>query len=392
MPAKVEVRFEAHHLDLEERVRRFAREAIEPVEARGEPKDLAEEDARAREFVRLLAREGLLSFVAPDAAGGRPRFDGRALCLIREHLARASGFCDCMFAMQGLGSAPVTLFGRPDQRELLLPRVVSGEVLAAFALTEPGAGSDVGALSLSAVRDGDHYTLSGEKTLISNAGVAGSYVVFARTDPDARRRGISAFLVPADAPGLSVAKRQRPMAPHPLGRLRFENCRVPAAARLGAEGDGFEIAMRTLDVFRVTVGAAALGMARRALSEAIRRARERVQFGKPIGEHQAIQFRLAEMATRFEAARLLVYRAATLADEDEENTTREASMAKLAATESAFRIIDQAVQIFGGEGVLRGFVTERLYREVRALRIYEGTTEIQHLVIGRALLKDDPDY
>ncbi len=385
---RLEVSFDERHRELAARVAAFARERIEPIEA--DHVDGDDEDEAARRYVEEMASVGLLDHAVPR---GGARFDSRALCLIRENLARASGFADCMFAMQGLGSAPITLAGDDEQRAAYQDGVASGERICAFALTEPEAGSDVASMTTRAIRSGDEYVLDGTKTFISNAGVANLYTVFAKTDPDAGHRGISAFVVDGANPGLHVVERQRVIAPHPIGTIRFDGCRVPASRRVGGEGEGFRVAMRTLDVFRPTVGAAALGLARRALHEARERARSRRQFGRAIADFQLIQAHLAAMATELDAARLLVYRAAHLADRGDDRTTLEAAMAKLFATETAQRVVDRAVQIFGGSGVLRGNVVERLYREVRALRIYEGTSEVQHLVIASRLLKEDgPDY
>ncbi len=382
----LEVRFEDRHRALVDEVAALG-PAIEAIEAAG-----GDEDALARRHVALLAERGLLRLTVPsfDGEDGAARYDVRALCIAREGLARASGFADVMFAMQGLGSAPIAFAGDAEQRARLR-EVVSAEAVCAFALTEPEAGSDVQSMQTSAVRDGDDYVLDGTKTFISNAGVADLYTVFAKTDPEAGHAGISAFVVDAGTPGFEVVERQEVIAPHPIGTIRFDGCRVPARRRVGAEGEGFKLAMRTLDVFRVTVGAAANGLARRALAEAIGRARTRVQFGKPIGRFQAIQFHVAAMATELDAARLLVFRAAAAMDREGAARPLESSMAKLSATETAQRVADRAVQVFGGAGVLKGNVVERLYREVRALRIYEGTTEIQHVVIGRRLL-DDVDH
>lgn len=380
---RLDVRFEEHHRALVTEVQALWPE-IEAIEAAG-----GTEDETARRHVRLLAERGLLRLVVPAFSGdGTARFDVRALCIAREGLARASGFADVMFAMQGLGSAPISFAGDAAARARL-DDVVAAKAICAFALTEPEAGSDVQSMTTRAIRDGADYVLDGTKTFISNAGIADLYTVFAKTDESLGHKGVSAFVVDAGTPGFEVVQRQEVIAPHPIGTIRFDGCRVPAARRLGAEGDGFKLAMRTLDVFRVTVGAAANGLARRALAEAIDRARSRVQFGKPIGRFQAIQFHLAAMATELDAARLLVFRAATRIDDTGEAQPLESSMAKLAATEAAQRIADRAVQIFGGAGVLKGNVVERLYREVRALRIYEGTTEIQHVVIGRRLLEDE---
>jgi acyl-CoA dehydrogenase len=383
------IAFTEDHRRLEKDVARFAAERIEPVERKG-----GGEDVLARRYVALLAREGLLRHIFPQKLHGDDvRFDVRAISIVREALARASGFADVMFVMQGLGSAPIALHGSPQQREHWLPQVVAGKKIAAFALTEPDAGSDVASLATTARRAGKGYVLDGTKTFISNAGVADFYTVFAKTDAAAGSRGITCFLVDADSEGLEVIERQEVIAPHPIGTLRFRKCRVADSARIGEVNDGFKVAMRTLDVFRPTVGAAAIGMARRALAEALARVKERRQFGQPLASFQAIQFHLARMATELDAARLLVYRAVAAMDERGEAVSTYSSMAKLFATEAAQRIIDTAVQLFGGQGVLKGSIVERLYREVRALRIYEGTSEIQHLVIASRMIKDpNPSY
>jgi len=343
-------------------------------------------DADAIELVRSMGSAGLLKAVVPRAGGNDPAsVRVGALAAARETLAHASSLADSMYAMQGLGSYPVTLAGNAATRRRVLPEVARGRSIAAFALTEPEAGSDAGSLQTSAVRDGRLYRLNGEKKFISNAGIADHYVVFARTDPNDRKRGISAFLVEADSPGLTVTERTRLGAPHPIGRIRLEDCPVPASRRLGREGQGLALALKTLDAFRATVGAAACGLARRALDESLARVRSRRQFGRPIGDFQATRLRLAKMSTHLEAARGLVYRAAWTHDSGD-RPTLVAAMAKLAATEWAFTIVDDAVQLHGGDGLVHGSVVERLYREVRALRIYEGTSEIQHLVIARELL------
>ncbi len=344
-------------------------------------------DARSRELVRRLGADGWLALSVPAAHGGaRERVDVRSLCLAREILARHEGLADAAFAVQGLGSMPITLFGCESLRDAYLPGVRTGARVAAFALSEPDAGSDVAAIRTAARRDGDAYLLDGVKTWISNAGIADHYVVFARTG-EAGAKGLSAFVVDADAPGLSVVERIRVIAPHPLGTLRFEGCRVPATRLLGEEGDGFKIAMATLDAFRPTVGAAALGFARRALDEAVVRATTRVAFGEPIARFQLTQRRIAEMALDVDASALLVYRAAWAKDSGGARVTREAAMAKFYATEAAQRVVDAAVQLFGGLGLVSGVPVERLYREVRALRIYEGTSEIQQLVIAAQVLR-----
>jgi acyl-CoA dehydrogenase len=314
------------------------------------------------------------------------RFDVRGLALSREVLARRDGLLDFAFAMQGLGTGPISLFGSDAQRARYLPPVMRGERIAAFALSEPQAGSDVGAIATTAKRVSGGWQLEGTKTWISNGGLADHYVVFARTGEAPGTRGLSALMVDAGTPGLEIAARIPVIAPHPLATLRFEGCRVPDGALLGAPGEGFRIAMATLDVFRTTVGAAALGFARRALDEALTRVRSRDVFGKPLAQYQLTQAKIAEMALAVDAAALLVYRAAWTKDTTDTRATREAAMAKLYATESAQQVIDAAVQLFGGSGVVSGATVERLYREIRALRIYEGTSEIQKLVIAGTLL------
>jgi acyl-CoA dehydrogenase len=319
----------------------------------------------------------------PKAYGGRfDKLDVRSLCLIRETLARTSGLADFAFAMQGLGSASIALFGSDALRQRYLPKVCAGTQIAAFALSEPEGGSDVSAMRTAARRDGDHYVLDGTKTWISNGGIAGHYVVFARTGEAPGAKGLSAFVVDADAPGLSIAARIQTIAPHPLATLAFRSCRVPADHLLGKPGEGFKIAMATLDIFRSTVGAAALGFARRALDEALARVHAREAFGQKLADFQITQNRIADMAVEIDAAALLIYRAAWTRDCVADRVTREASMAKMYATEAAQRVIDAAVQLHGGLGVVSGIPVERLYREIRALRIYEGTTEIQKLVIA----------
>jgi len=350
----------------------------------GEHQDV---DATCRDFVRGLGQAGWLRYcVAAVDGGALPALDSRALCIARETLAYADGLADFAFAMQGLGSGPITLAGDSAQRARWLPKVAAGDAIAAFALSEPLAGSDVGAMTTSARRDGDAWVLGGTKTWISNGGIADFYCVFAREPATTGTRGISAFVVPADAPGLRVAERIDVIAPHPLARLEFNECRIPADALLGAAGDGFKLAMRTLDVFRASVAAAALGFARRALDEAVAHARERPMFGARQADLQLTQATLGEMATAIDAAALLTYRAAWRRDVQKLRATREAAMAKMTATESAQRVIDAAVQLFGGRGVARGEIVERLYREIRALRIYEGATEVQRLIVGRDVL------
>ncbi|HEX6901028.1 MAG TPA: acyl-CoA dehydrogenase family protein [Thermoanaerobaculia bacterium] len=358
----------------------WCRREIVPLEGR-EDEDL---DGACREIVRRLGSGGWLRHaVSEEGASGR--LDVRSLCLIRETLGRHSGIADFAFALQGLGSGPLSLFGSEEQRRTWLPRVAAGEAIPAFALSESEAGSDVGAMTTAARRDGDGWVIDGGKTWISNAGLADFYIVFCRL-PEQGEKAFGAFLVTADNPGLRVAERIDVLAPHPLGTLAFESCRVTADALVGEPGKGLKVALATLDVFRSTVGAAALGFARRALDEAVAWATRRQAFGKPLAEFQLTQGRLADMALDIDASALLVYRAAWTRDAGAERVTREAAMAKLFSTEAAQRVIDAAVQLLGGRGVVAGSPVERLYREVRALRIYEGTSEIQRLVIAGQLL------
>ena len=345
-------------------------------------------DAQCRALVKQLGAAGWLRHaVAGTAHGGvLDVIDTRAICLLRETLAWHHGLADFAFAMQGLGSGAISLHGTAAQRARYLPRVANGSAIAAFALSEPDAGSDVAAMACSATDEGDSYVINGEKTWISNGGIADFYVLFARTGEAAGSRGISAFIVDADTPGLHIAERIEVIAPHPLARLRFERCRVAKSQRLGEAGQGFKVAMQTLDIFRTSVAAAALGFARRALHEGLQRAISRPMFGQRLADFQLTQAKLAQMATTVDSAALLTYRAAWLRDQGRV-VTREAAMAKMAATEGAQQVIDAAVQLFGGEGVRSGATVESLYREIRALRIYEGATEVQQLIIGRDLLK-----
>ena len=349
----------------------------------------AEKDVRAtvRRLVAALGASGLLHHAAPGGDGANGGLEVRTLCLARETLARASGLADFAFAMQGLGSGPISLFGTEVQKHRYLPRVRAGNAVAAFALSEAEAGSDVAAMTTSARACPGGFRLDGAKTWISNAGVADFYVVFARSGEGGGSKGISAFIVDADAPGLTIGENIDIIAPHPLGTLTFDNCRVGADRLLGEAGAGFRIAMATLDVFRATVGAAALGFARRALDEAVGRALTRRLFGQAMGELQMIQAKIAEMALAVDAAALLIYRAAWCKDSRGGRISREASMAKLYATEAAQLVIDEAVQIFGGLGVVRGVPVERQYREIRALRIYEGASEVQKLIIAGQVLQ-----
>ncbi len=347
-------------------------------------------DAACRTLVKQLGTAGWLRHcVAGTAYGGAADvIDTRTICLAREVLGRHDGLADFAFAMQGLGSGAISLAGTPEQKARWLPKVAAGDAIAAFALSEPDAGSDVAAMQCAARRDGGDYVIDGQKTWISNGGIADLYVVFARTSTEGKATsGISAFVVEAGTPGLSIAERIDVIAPHPLARLRFDGCRVPAAHRIGDEGEGFKVAMRTLDVFRTSVAAAALGFARRALAEALQRAATRRMFGATLADLQLTQAKLAQMATTIDSAALLVYRAAWQRDQGR-NVTREAAMAKMVATEGAQQVIDAAVQIFGGLGVTSDVPVERLYREIRALRIYEGATEVQQLIIARELLRD----
>jgi acyl-CoA dehydrogenase len=351
-------------------------------------------DTRCRQLVAALSAAGLTCYcVRREHGGALDDFDARAICLIRETLAYYDGLADFVFAMQGLGSGAISLAGNPELQSRYLPRIARGEAIAAFALSEPDAGSDVAAMSCRADREGDHYVLNGSKTWISNGGIADFYCVFARTRPaevraDGTRgaQGISAFVVEAADPGLSIARRIEVNAPHPLAELEFKRCRIPAARLVGAEGEGFKIAMRTLDVFRASVAAAATGLARRALDEATAQAKQRRMFGKTLADFQLTQAALADMATAIEAAAQLTYRAAWLKD-TARPVTAAAAMAKMTATESAQWVIDRALQMFGGRGVERGETVERLYREIRSLRIYEGATEVQKLIIAREVLR-----
>lgn len=344
------------------------------------PVDHDDVDAACRGLVQDLGADGWLRHSGGDA------LDIRSLCLIRETLARHDGLADFAFAMQGLGMGAVTLFGTPAQRAWL-DRTRAGEAISAFALTEPGSGSDVARTATTARRDDNGWVLDGEKTYISNGGIADIHVIFARTGEAPGAKGLSAFLLPADAPGLTVVDRIEVMAPHPLAHLRLEGVRLPKDALIGEAGSGFRIAMTVLDHFRPTVGAAALGFARRALQESVARVRERKLFGAPMAELQMVQGHIAEMALQIDAAALLVYRAAWAKDMGAPRITREAAMAKLYATEAAQAVIDQAVQLWGGDGVRRGTMVERLYREIRALRIYEGASDVQKLIIARTVLE-----
>jgi acyl-CoA dehydrogenase len=373
--------FDFHHRELADRLHAWIgsnADALEPG---------ADIEHATRNIAALLGGAGWLRYLVPAEYGGAlPSIDARSLCLVREALAFRSGVADCAFAIQGLGSVPVTLFGAEALKRKYLPGTTAGTRLGAFALSEPDSGSDVANLRTSARADGDGYVLDGVKAWISNAGIAQHYIVFARTGAPGDAKGLSVFVVDAETPGLSVTDKPDIIAPHAIGTVVFNGCRVDASAMLGEPGEGFKIAMATLDIFRATVGAAALGFARRALSEALSRTRERVLFGQKLAQFQATQMRLADMAVEVDAAALLVYRAAWAKDTQPGRVTRESAMAKLYATEAAQRVIDSAVQLFGGLGVTAGNVVERLYREIRPLRIYEGASEIQKIIIAGQML------
>jgi alkylation response protein AidB-like acyl-CoA dehydrogenase len=348
-------------------------------------------DAECKALVKSLGRAGWLKYAIAGSAYGAASevMDTRSICIIRETLARHSGLADFAFAMQGLGSGAISLAGSPEQQKRYLAKVAKGEAIAAFALSEPDAGSDVAAMQCTAKVEDGFAILNGCKTWISNGGIADFYLVFARSGEAQGARGISAFIVDADTPGLSIAERIEVIAPHPLATLRFTDCRVPLSQRIGAPGEGFKVAMRTLDVFRTSVAAASLGFARRAFDEALQRATSRKMFNQTLADFQLTQAKLAQMATTIDASALLTYRAAWLRDQGQ-SVTKEAAMAKMTATEGAQQVIDAAVQIWGGMGVVSGHIVERLYREIRSLRIYEGATEVQQLIIARELLKDTP--
>jgi len=373
--------FTSEHRALAARVADFAEREIETRAA----DDEGDVDEALRGYITVLAENDLLRYAVPEGQ----RIDLRSFCIIRETLSYSSSLADLAFTLQGLGTFAISLAASEHVRDFWLSRVRKGKAIAAFALTEPDAGSDVASLKTTARREDDSYILDGRKRFISNPGVADIYTVFARTGTRADGRAeISAFIVSARMPGLNVAGRISMIAPQPIGELEFINCRVPAEDMIGAPGEGLRLSLQTLDQFRASVGAAACGMARRALDESLLHAKAREQFGKPLSGHQLIQEKLADMSTELDAARLLVYHAAYLKDAGAERSTREASEAKLYATEAAGRIVDQAVQIHGGAGLVHGTTVERLYRDVRALRIYEGTSEIQKLIIANQLLKE----
>jgi acyl-CoA dehydrogenase len=375
--------FNDGHRDFAARLSRWAAENLHKL-----PHDDVDEACRAR--VVMLGEAGFLTPTVPAEYGGMyPSFDVRTLCLAREILGYHDGLADFAFAMQGLGTGSITLYGSPELKQRYLPKVAAGKAIAAFALSEPEAGSDVAAMAMTAAPDGNtHVRLDGRKTWISNGGIADHYVVFARTGEAPGARGLSAFMVDADAPGLTIEERIEVIAPHPLATLKFDNVRIPVANRLGAPGEGFKVAMATLDIFRSTVGAAALGFARRALHEMTERAATRKLFGAPLGDLQMTQGALADSIVDVDSSALLVYRSAWTKDNGAARVTSEAAMAKMHATEAAQRVIDRAVQLFGGQGVTKGVKVEELYREIRALRIYEGATEVQKVVIAREALKN----
>jgi acyl-CoA dehydrogenase len=372
--------FTPEHRNLVQTVTQFVTEEIEPRAS-----DEEDVEGTAREFVKLLAQAGILNYAVAES-----KLDVRSICLIREALSYSSSLADLAFVMQGLGTYAIARAAPDHVRDFWLTRAANGKAIAAFALTEPNAGSDVSAIQTTARRDGETYVIDGRKRFISNAGIADFYTVFAKTGTrEDGRPVLSAFVVGSKMQGFHVVERTSMIAPHPIGEIAFDSCRVPAEDMVGNEGDGFKLAMETLDTFRASVGAAACGMARRALDHAVRYAQARKQFGRLLAEHQLVQAKLADMITELDAARLLVYRAAYARDTSTDRVTREASEAKLFATEAAGRIIDSAVQIHGGAGLVSGTVVERLYRDVRALRIYEGTSEIQKLVIAGQLLKEN---
>ena len=376
--------FESRHRQMARDLDNFAKSDLADI-AGQEHHDDNSLDVACREIVRRLGGAGFLEVCCQIEPGAR--FDVRCLCLSRDILAKHDGLFDFAFGMQGLGTGPISLFGSEEQKRQYLPPVIRGERIAAFALSEADAGSDVAAIDTEAISSGEGYVINGTKTWISNGGIADQYVVFARLGEARGARNLSAFIVEADNPGLSVSERIQVIAPHPLATIALNDCRVPKSAMIGEPGQGFAIAMGTLDIFRATVGAAALGLARRALQEAVQRVGQRKIFGQFLGDFQLTQAKIADMAVGVDAAGLMVYRAAWTKDNREGMVTREASMAKLFATETAQQVIDMAVQLFGGTGVVCGVPVEVLYREIRALRIYEGTSEIQKLVIAKHILR-----
>lgn len=373
--------FEDHHRNLANDLESWCQKNIKDI-------DHSDVDQACKDILQKLAEGGWLKYVIPKAYGGIfDDFDVRSLCIIRETLARHDGLADFVFAMQGLGSGTITLFGSEENKTEYLPFVANGEKMAAFALTELESGSDVANMTTTAELNDDHYIINGAKTFISNGGIADYYVLFATTGDAPGAKGLSAFILDADTAGLEVTERINVTAPHPLATLSFKNCKIEKTKRLGNSGDGFKAAMATLDIFRTTVGAAALGFSRCALSEAATRTNERNLFGAALNNLQLVQGMLAECATDVDTSALLIYRAAWTRDTKERRVTREAAMAKMHSTETAQQVIDKAIQIFGGQGVVSGVKVEELYREIRALRIYEGATEVQKVIIARELLK-----
>jgi len=368
--------FDDRHRALADQADQWAAENLRSI-------DHGDIDNACIHLVRELGKSGFLNLTAVDPEAGNPSLDVRSLCILRETLARHDGLADFAFAMQGLGTGAISLFGSEAQKRGWLPRTRAGQAISAFALSEPQSGSDVANIALAARRKGGDFVLDGEKTWISNGGIADFYTVFARTGEGEGAKGLSAFIVPAATAGLSIAERIEVVAPHPLARLSFDNCRIPESSLIGEAGKGFAIAMAVLDVFRSTVGAAALGFARRALDESLKRVCERDLFGAPLFDLQMVQGHIADMALDIDAAALLVYRAAWLKDMGAKRVSREAAMAKLFATDQAQSVIDKAVQLHGGDGVRKGSVVESLYREIRALRIYEGASDVQKVIIAR---------
>ena len=380
--------FDNEHRNLRRQIRAWVRNNLGPGD-HGQ----GNLEINACRLAKQLGQDGFMAYAVPSRFGGvRETVQARDLCLIREELAWGSALADVMFGVQALGSYPIALAGSEEQQRRYLPPLAKGERIAAFALTEPNAGSDVSAISTQAERDTNGYRLNGVKHFISNAGIAHTYVVFASTQPEAKAKGLSAFIVESNSAGFTVKEKTPLLSPHPIGVVAFDDCFVPQHQRLGGEGEGLRIALRTLDTLRCTVGAAAVGFARRALEEAVGYSRNRRQFGHALAEFQGTQFKLADMATELEAARLLVHQAAWMNDQRHQELPLKSAIAKLFATEAAQRIVDQSLQIHGGNGVVVGNILERLYRDVRGLRIYEGTSEIQRLIITKHLLKQEqPD-
>ena len=373
--------FDHDHEDLRARARAWVEENLFPSNDQGAI------EQRAVQLAKDLGTAGFLKYTVPlEFGGARTAVQARDLCILREELGRGAALADTMLAVQALGSYPITLAGSESQKRAYLPKVASGAAIAAFAITEPEAGSDVASLQTRALRQGEHLSISGTKRFISNAGIADFYVAFASTEPQKKTKSVSAFVIDASAPGMLIKEKIEMLSPHPIGVIEFQDCVIGKHALLGAEGAGLQIAFRTLDLLRCTVGAAAVGLARRALDEAIQYSKSRRQFGRAIAEFQGITFKLAKMATELEASRLLVYQAAWAHDQSAGDAGIKSSMAKLHATEAAQRIVDQALQIHGASGLIAGSIMERLYRDVRALRIYEGTSEIQKVIIARELL------